>query len=409
MEPLESVGAAPEPVSVVAAASGQRFHLAIPRRGHVLTTVSEEHGRPVRAAVAVLADALQDKDCAEIHRACFSRRIREPGAWVVRSHPELLAWTLVSAWLTGFATGRITNDAGIDEAARWFFDGAPDVNPVGLVPGNAVAEADAALAECGNRLAYLELLPYVLDPHGPGSRLSVRRDAGTRSARDRKRAEGVYYTPADVADFMMGGCIEGLTETESPPAILDPACGTAVFLRAALAALKSKWPSLATRCLAEQYLLGTDIDPWALDAGAFVLLADCLNDGGDEDGSPLLLWHRLRLNFACVDALRLDPADRKMDAESDSEGGIVGSLASGLLPAPDEESAFDERVTLSRLFSGMPAGGLVVVGNPPYSGVGERGDLPALRRMFTSLGGQGRPGVGDLSAVRRADGASGRG
>ena len=71
--------------------------LAIPRRGHVLTTVSEEYRRPVRAAVAVLKDALVDEECARVHRSCLCRRSPEPGAWVVRSHAELLGWTLVSA------------------------------------------------------------------------------------------------------------------------------------------------------------------------------------------------------------------------------------------------------------------------------------------------------------------------
>ena len=251
------------------------------------------------------------------------------------------------------------------------------------------ARVDEALAACGDALAYLELLPYVLDPHGPGSRLSIRRDAGTRSARDRKRAEGVYYTPADVASFMVRGCVEGLVERDCPPAFLDPACGTAVFLRAALAALKSGWPDRDARWLAERRLYGTDIDPWALDAAAFVLLADCLNDSGNDDGSPLLLWHRLRLNLACVDALRLDPADREMHAASDSGGGIVAALASGQLPPADEGRVFEERVRLSRLFSNMPATGVVVVGNPPYSSVGEREDIHTLRKTFSSLGATG--------------------
>ena len=311
----------------------------------------------MRTAVAVLAAALEDEACARVHDSCLSRRIREPGAWVVRSYSELLGWTLVSAWLTGFATGRIAHGAGIDEGALWFFDGVADVCPAELVPRRAAARVNEILADCGDALTYLELLPYVLDPHGPGSRLSVRRDAATKGARDRKRAEGVYYTPADVADFMVQGCLEGLDETDSPPAILDPACGTAVFLRAALAALKTAWPDRSAGWLAERRLYGTDIDPWALDAAAFVLLADCLNDGGTDDGSPLLLWHRLRLNLACVDALRLDPVDREMLAASDSDGRIVGASASGRLSASNEESVYDDRVPLSRLFSSMPATG----------------------------------------------------
>ena len=385
----KSVAASPRPTPVAAAPLTQRLQLAVPRRGHVLTTVSEKHGRPVRAAVAVLADALKDEDCAKVIHTYLSRRIPEPGAWVVRPHSELLAWTLVSAWLTGFATGRIAQGAGIEEAVFWFFGGAVAANPTELMPRCAVAQAEEELTKCGDAPAYFDLLPYVLDPHGPGSRLSVRRDAGTRSARDRKRAEGVYYTPADVAEFMVQRCLEGLDQRGNPPAILDPACGTGVFLRAALTALKSGWGNRSVRWLAEHHLYGADIDPWALDAAAFVLLADCLNHGEDDDGSPLLLWHRLRLNLACVDALRLDSADREMRVESDAAREIVGALASKLLPVADEEGAFGERVPLSQLFSSMPATGAVVVGNPPYSSVGNRADLHNLRRTFFSLGAAG--------------------
>lgn len=384
----ESTHVSPSPGVGAVVPGVRRVQLAVPRRGHVLTTVSEEYRRPVRAAVAVLEDALVDEECARVRHSRLCRRSPEPGAWVARSHAELLGWTLVSAWLTGYATGRIARGAGIEEGALWFFDGAPDVDPARLVPRGACARADALLAECADARGYLELLPYVLDPHGPGSRLSVRRDAGTRAVRDRKRAEGVYYTPADVADFMVRECLGGFPEQEGPPAILDPACGTAVFLRAALAALRSRWPDRDARWLAEHRLYGTDIDPWALDAAAFVVLADCLTDGGSDDALPLPMWNRLRLNLACVDALRLDPPDRELSDETKSKVGLAGTLVSRL-SAADDESVLDERVSLSRLFPNLTTTGLVVVGNPPYSSVGERRDFRTLKRTFSSLGAKG--------------------
>ena len=62
-----------------------------------------------------------------------------------------------------------------------------------------------------------DLLPYVLDPHGPGSRASILKDPKTREARDAKRQKGVFYTPSDVANYMARAVLNDLEETE-------PAC-----------------------------------------------------------------------------------------------------------------------------------------------------------------------------------------
>jgi hypothetical protein len=84
------------------------------------------------------------------------------------------------------------------------------------------------------------LLPYILDPHGPGSRLSVRRRPETREARIRKRNEGIFYTPADVAAYMVDEILRHLQKGTHPITIFDPACGTGTFLRAALHTLRTQ-------------------------------------------------------------------------------------------------------------------------------------------------------------------------
>ena len=371
--------------------SPHRSNLATPRRGHVLTTVSEEYARAVRAAVGVLTEALRHEDCVNTHRSWLSRRLPEPGAWVVRSPVELVAWTLVSAWLAGLASGKLSPGTGLEKGAGWFFAGVTSSNPVNLLPRHALIQVDAILATCRDPEGYRELLPYVLDPHGPGSRLSIRRDAATRTARDRKRAEGIYYTPADVAAFMTRQCLGWLGDAPSPPVVFDPACGTGVFLRAALEALKIASPDRSARFLCETLIRGTDVDPWALDAAAFVLLSDCLVDGDEGETPPLLLWHRLRLNLACIDALKLDPACLGDNTNAGFAADVVEGLANGRLPEPGVTDRFDERVPLSRLFAASPEAGLVVVGNPPYSTLGPRGDFAGLARSFVTLGKKGSP------------------
>ena len=339
----------------------------------------------------MLADALRDEDCAEAYQSCLCRRISEPGSWVVRRPAEMLAWTLVSAWLSGFVSGRVAFGSGLEIGTAWFFSGMTDRNPIDLIPRPALWRADAALAGCDDPAGYLELLPYVLDPHGPGSRMSIRRNAATRVARDQKRARGVYYTPADLAGHMAAECLNGIADHPYPPTVFDPACGTGVFLRAALGVIKAQFPHHSMRALCETRLYGTDVDPWALDAVAFLLLADCLVDSGDVGAPPLLLWHRLRLNLACVDALRLDPACAADQVGNGVEIGVVAELADTRLPDRCVARRFGERVRLSQLFGGLQQEELVVMGNPPYSTLGVRSDFSILEQSFASLGAKAGP------------------
>lgn len=357
----------------------------------MLTAITEEYGRPVRAAVSTLADALREENCADIHRIILSRRNSEPGASVNRHPAEMLAWTLVSVWLCGFVSGRVLPGSGLESSAAWFFSGMPDRNPVRLVPRLALAKVNTVLADCRDNVGYHDLLPYVLDPYGPGSRLSIRRDAATKSSRDQKRIHGVYYTPADLAEYMVGECLGVISGRACPPTVFDPACGTGVFLRAVLEVLKATFPRRSASDLSVTCIYGSDVDPWALDAAAFLLLTDCLTDGREKTASPLLLWHRLRLNLACVDALRLDPASPEDQAKNEGKVEVVRELANGRLPDPCESKRFGERIRLSQLFDGMPQNGLVILGNPPYSKLGFRKDLSMLERSFVTLHGNAKP------------------
>ncbi|MYB37237.1 MAG: SAM-dependent DNA methyltransferase [Gammaproteobacteria bacterium] len=338
-----------------------RADLATPRRGHVLSTVSEAYGHPVRRAATALSVALSVEESKSVLHRCGLGPAGDPGAWIIRTPCDILAWSLVSIWLTGFAVGAISRGQGIRRAAAWFFSD-PEAASIRGVSHKALADADEALASCDDPAAYLELLPYVLDPHGPGSRLSVRRDGQTRSARDAKRSHGVYYTPADVANYMVAETIRPLLQYSRPPEIYDPACGTAVFLRAAFAMLKAHWPNEPPFALSTN-LYGTDIDPWAIQASTFILLADSLAADSPSQ-SPFDLWRRLRSNFACVDALRIDPSHQRT--------------------ASIPQNA-QNRLVLTQLFPNLRHAPRVIVGNPPYARLGSREDHTELSACFASL------------------------
>jgi len=340
--------------------------LAVPRRGHVLSTIVEVYGEPIRDAVGTLSRSLAKKNSAWVRTSLFLPRTEQLSPDIVRSDSEMAAWAVVSMWVVGVATKALPAKTSLPEAERWFlgFDSPGCLTK--LASAEALKKAETALQSSADAGAYLELLPYILDPHGPGSRLSVRRNPTTRAAQKRKRAEGVFYTPADVAEYMATACITGLS-SETLPTVFDPACGTGVFLRAALQEIRRQHPGRNIFSLASECLFGADIDPWPLDATAFVLLADSWGDFAGQGRAPAQAWRRLRMNLACIDTLRIDCAVGVTEKNVKASQGRVS------------------RVAISRLFPALERGPTVVLGNPPYADIGQRSDFAELSRVYKTL------------------------
>lgn len=356
--------------SSVVCAAEERYHLAVPRRGHVLSTVVEIYGKPIRDAVVALSCSLARRDCSAIRGSLFLPRHELAVPDILRSDADMAAWAIVSMWVVGLATKALPVTASLVAAEEWFLGlHAPD-RLTKLASDEAIRKAETALRSEVDASAYFELLPYILDPHGPGSRLSVRRNPATRTAQTRKRAEGVFYTPADVAEYMAGACLSALSP-EALPTVFDPACGTGVFLRAVLQEIRRRHPQRNIFSLASECLFGADIDPWPLDATAFVLLADSWVESGGHGGAPVEAWRRLRLNLACIDTLRIDPAE---DTPERDGKNIQNDLAG------------NGRIAISRLFPALERGPTVILGNPPYADLGQRGDLTELGRLYETLG-----------------------
>jgi hypothetical protein len=302
--------------------------------------------------VATLAGSLEENSSVE-SKGKRANRLEAEGS---RGEAEMAAWAMVSMWVVGLAARVLSPAASLAEAERWF--SGSEQFP-GLVSARAIREAESALQSEADASAYLQLLPYILDPHGPGSRLSVRRDPTTRSARNRKRSEGVFYTPADVAEYMAGECLSGIA-TETPPSVFDPACGTGVFLRAALQQLRRRFPDRTAFSLASECLFAADIDPWPVDAAAFVLLTDSWHSCASLNVLPAEAWRTLRDNLACIDTLLIDPAGHPKQGET-------------------------ARIPISKLFPTLENGPAVILGNPPYADLGRRSDIGELSRVFGSL------------------------
>lgn len=337
-------------------------HLAVPRRGHVLTTVAEKHGGPLRQAAHHLAEVLGERDALRQQTALIARSSTEQTlCGLDRPVARIAAWSLVAAWGVGVALRSFSPKTSLREAEEWFGIAGTAASVCDLIPEDVQRWARALIGDSDPE-ALAQLLPYVLDPHGPGSRLSVMRRPETREARVRKRAEGVFYTPADVADYMAGLVLPGARRVR-PPTLLDPACGTGVFLRAALKRLAAMFPGSAKADLATATLHGVDVDPTALNGAAFVLLHDCWPV---EAVPPVELWRALRANLLWADALALDAGQAKSSRNVSRRATVP-------------------RLSLAEHLPALAGGADVVLGNPPYADMRAREDFAALAQLFETV------------------------
>lgn len=333
--------------------------------GQLLAKATLKYGKSVREAVAILCRALKRRKFLGLREVLWPLPDFQRGHGSESTHTEVIAWNIVAMWLIGVATKGLHNRATLREAEEWFHSKESAARLTDILSASELAEVGRALPSGINPETCLNQLPYILDPHGPGSRLSVMRDPDTRAARVQKRAEGVFYTPSDVAEYMVSNCLDSL-DIDSCPKIFDPACGTGIFLRVALQELRRRNKEKSAISIAVECLFGTDVAPWPLDATAFVLLADILMNELDEQRNPGQLWRRLRTNLVCTDALLVEPGDTSSDSTNRHHNDT-------------------NRLSLATLFPAIQDGPTVMVGNPPYADLGDSPCLGKLVQSFKTL------------------------
>jgi len=225
------------------------------------------------------------------------------------------------------------------------------------------------------------------------------RDPGTHVARASKKQQGVFYTPADVADYMVREVFSEYGRAVKETHVLDPACGSGVYMRAMLAVLKENDETCDALRLIQNCLYGFDISALSVESACFVLLHDCFDSVRRLGIAPLRAWHLLRLNFAVVDALRVvhnRQASRNKEATAQREAlrrELSGSH--DILPELSHKGREEEREgwfgvshfgqELSDIFPEVGHGFHVVVGNPPYAPIGHRDDWDFLRSQYQCL------------------------
>jgi methylase of polypeptide subunit release factors len=100
--------------------------------------------------------------------------------------------------------------------------------------------------------------------------------------RGQRRARGVFYTPVEIANWIVaetyGPLVEAWPGNGPPPRVLDPACGGGVFLQAALEKLNECCRRLdlspaRSRAACKQAIFGIDIDRLAVETARKQLAA----------------------------------------------------------------------------------------------------------------------------------------
>jgi len=340
-----------------------------PRAKVSLAEVTKRRGSKVREAVKVLAGGLShdtiNDNLAEIFTSPVNDNfiVSKLGTLPIRA-----GWNLVSIWIAAKIAGVGSSHCGFHEAEAWFNGDSRDAEPwlSSQVSAEGLYEAEQILNCIIIDPEFMHLLPYILEEHGPGSRTSVMKDPSTAAARNAKRKAGVFYSPSDVADYMVGHVIELYNGDFLKAKALDPSCGTGVFLLALVrAAARLRGEGFSRFSYITSCLHGFDLSAHALDAAAFVLLNECLPEICTREITPRVAWQSIRRNLIEIDSVSIINDD------------VYSSLALLRNPLP----------VLRELFPEASDGFDILVGNPPYAAVGEREDSQLLGTRFASLSG----------------------
>lgn len=372
---------------------------SVPRPGRMIYNEAEKFGKHIRVATRILWRGYIDADTFSYLADTFRAPVGLPSANDTNDLPLRAAWLLVNQWLYVRLWSSHLGELTFEDAERVF-----------LAENNV---AGVALSECFSDIAkrqslsvlealqlnqdFQDLLPYALDPYGPGSRASVMRDSSTASTRHRKRQNGVFFTPEDVAEYMVeAGLRKVLATGVSKPTVFDPACGTGVFLRVAFCKLIRNL-GLSSE-IALGLLHGTDICLQSIETCVFVLMHTLARIKGEMPPSPVCLWRQIRANFAVMDSCRLvreDQTDRvpvgkgTRTAAHIQEDSVVYETQVQHIHASNspvvDEYALNKPVRLGDVFPGMKHGADLIVGNPPYNRLGHRSDRAFLKKQFACL------------------------
>jgi hypothetical protein len=338
-----------------------KARLSRPEPGRSLGGTVARVERPIRDAIHILSRSkISD---IRVESAIFGCTVYGPGA-VIEPLNVRLSWFLLGVSLThAFAMNR-TCIAPFHEALDWFFN---DPGQATLVLErfrvSDLSDAQSALLRVSISADLLDLLPYLIEPHGHITRSNLENCDIAKQTRNEKKQTGVYYTPSDVADFMVDTL---QTFSNGSGTWIDPACGTGVFLRSIISRQKNavgRRTPASLRKFACGCLFGIDQSALATDLATFVVLLECMPTSGGAT-SAFSLWARLKRNIVCMDSLRI--------------------LARDHIPVTSYSP--DDFVLIRDVFPDIKGNGFDhVVMNPPYARINVDEGLQGAWHSFVNI------------------------
>lgn len=387
--------------------------LSVPRQGISLESVTEIRAVHIRKAVSLLAAGFDKSRLHESFNAIFAPR------WEldlgVKTHEHSLftraAWNLICIWLIARGSGAIEESTSFAECEEWFYGNVPIhvLRLSSLVAPENLAQAKSSLLKVSIEQNFWDLFPYILQEVGPGSRSSVLRDPSNRASRVVRKRHGIFYTPSDVADYMVKSVLANCQIDIAHARCFDPACGTGVFLLALCreAEERSNWKLFNRFEYVTTNLFACDVSAHAVEACTFALLHHSLSDLKKRGLSPWSAWHVIRLNIANVDSLTLNSDFLHFDIGltlREEQKKLLLSAEDWVVPKKQKlqnartpnffHSLFaDQRmIGIGELFAEAKEGFHILIGNPPYSKLGERTDYDLLSKEYHTFStGRARP------------------
>lgn len=377
--------------------------------GRTLLVYTNQLSEPIRKAVDHISKSLRLDKLKAIpaqylsHDACGS---------VITDiiDGNVAAWHLVVQWIMGNLLGDLDNRADLNDAERWFW--GDDTALTYFSRSLETPELRSAFSLLSSIQVHecSELLPYILDPLGLGTRRAVIRDSSQQQVRRFKKEWGVFYTPPDVAQYMVGRIVDGVMDEvwlNRSGTIIDPACGTGVFLKEAFATLVDKKGLLPLDAL--QSIYGIDINRLTADLCAYVLAYEYLRRSHDDRRAlrPGIVWQLARMNIASTDSIALamdhhqiswswEATQRSTEDRFDQRATMRRCLLQGAAYSwnPGENSCRWANIWDVFPEVQMQGGFQAMVTNPPYAPLGRRDDVEYLSKVYSTLrAGRGRSGI----------------
>lgn len=179
---------------------------------------------------------------------------------------SLISSSLLMNWICGRILNRLSENADLIDAEIWFQKLSNKECISSNISDNAHELILYSLRKIDTSFT-LAVLPYLSEVFETGSETSEEKGSG----RTKKKANGIYYTPTDVIDFIIERSFLNRSDPESTIENLtwyDPALGTGSFLLSVL-----RKYSLLGSCPLDEYscqnLFGTDISSHALQSAAY--------------------------------------------------------------------------------------------------------------------------------------------